>query len=437
LADLYLGWGRNRRYHHHVVKPLWMHELDLPSLSPSLPLLAYGLGRSYGDACLNADGILIDTSNLRRMLSFDEQSGILHCESGVSLGEIIEVFLPKGWFPTVVPGTKYVTVGGAIAHDIHGKNHHRRGSFGCHVTEIELIRGDGQRLVCSATTHSDLFAATIGGMGLTGFIATAKIKLIPVTSASIDCENIRMTSFDDYQRLTDESERDFEYTVAWIDSTARDSDFGRGIFMRGNHTAGKLIDLAECNARRAPKINFPFETPISLVNELSTPWMNRLFYKKQFSPTRKFKSDYNSYFFPLDAIGKWNQAFGKRGFFQYQFVVPDIGAVREALQALQRTKLASFVTVLKSFGRHASPGLMSFPFEGPTLTLDIPDVGSSALKLFDELDTIVTRSGGRIYTAKDARMPASVFRAGYPKLDEFRTFVDPRFSSSLWRRLNE
>jgi len=431
----YLSWGRLPRVAPAKVVPLSSRE-QLPDLAGMQgPVLAYGLGRSYGDSCLNEGGVLLATRGLSRFISFDEETGVLCCEAGTSLAEILETFVPRGWTLPVTPGTKFVTVGGAIANDVHGKNHHAAGTFGAHVRRLELLRSDGERTVCSPEEHCERFSATIGGLGLTGLVTWAEIGLRRTESRLIDAEYIRMRGLDEFFALTAESDGRFEFTVAWVDCLARGTDVGRGIFMRGNY-ADVPAPLA---ARRRSRLVVPFDAPSGLLNRHTVGAFNTLYYLKQWRRHTRKLVDPESFFYPLDGIRNWNRLYGRRGFFQYQCVVPlesGAPAMREILTRIARSGQASFLAVLKVFGDVPSPGMLSFPRAGVTLALDVPNKGSSTLALFESLDRVTAEAGGAVYPAKDARMSPMQFRESFPRLEEFSRHVDPNFSSSFWRRVS-
>jgi FAD/FMN-containing dehydrogenase len=389
--------------------------------SPSM--LAHGLGRSYGDSCLNEGGLLLATRGLDRFLAFDEATGLLRCEAGTSLGEILDLMVPRGWFPPVLPGTKHVTVGGAIANDIHGKNHHVAGTFGSHVVRLGLKRSDGDT---ECGPGDEMFAATLGGLGLTGLITWADIQMRRVPGAGIEEEVVPMADLDDFVRLSAES--GYEYTVAWVDSLARGSRIGRGLFIRGNHT-GK-------SAPRAPaeSLRVPFDAPGFALNALTVGAFNAT-YRRARLLRRRRTLHYAPFFFPLDGVADWNRLYGRRGFHQHQSVVADIEAVRNLLDASAKSRQPSFLTVLKTFGDKPSPGRLSFPRKGITLALDFPHRGAKTLELLDRLDRLVLDAGGRTYPAKDARMSASTFQTGYPEWKELEKYRDPKFASGFWRRV--
>jgi FAD/FMN-containing dehydrogenase len=416
--------------------------LDWPAASAELPfgdrraalppvegsLLAYGNGRSYGDVGLNPGGTLLKMRGLDRFIAFDADSGVLTCEAGVMLADILALVVPRGWFLAVTPGTRFVTVGGAIANDVHGKNHHAAGSFGDHLLSFELLRSDGSRLICSREGNSDWFAATIGGLGLTGVVTQATIRLRRIRGTAMGVHNWRYTGLDEFFALNAAAEQAHEYAVAWIDCLAKTP---RGVLMAADHGEGDLP--APHGAKRVP-----VTPPLSLVNGLSLRAFNAAYYGKSWPA--ESRQHYLPYFYPLDAIHDWNRIYGKPGFYQYQCVVPPAAArdaIGEMLDAIASSGQGSFLAVLKNFGDRPTPGLLSFPMPGTTLALDFPNHGASTLALFERLDAIVRAAGGRLYAAKDARMPGDFFRAAYPQWQDFSRFVDPKFSSGFWRRVME
>ena len=432
------SWGRYPKVRHSQVQSIYWRS-ELPDLSRfEQPVLPYAYGRSYGDSCLNEGGISLDISHLRRFISFDENTGHLRCEAGVSLAEILEVMVPRGWFLPVSPGTRFVSVGGAIANDIHGKNHHRAGTFGCHVTCFELLRSNGERLVCSPSQNSELFRATIGGLGLTGIILWAEFRLKPIVNPYIDMDHIRFASLDEFFEISAESDQDYEYTMSWVDLLIGGKNLCRGIFMRGNHNQSRA--LASKPVKKRLPLALPFNFPSFVLNTLTVKTFNELFYHAQLGKSIHKIVPYDPFFYPLDSIRDWYRMYGKHGFLQYQFVVPFANAneaMREILGRIRRSGEGSFLTVLKKFGAIQSPGMLSFPRPGLTLALDFAYGGSKTLKLLAELDRIVLQSGGAVYPAKDARMSASSFQAFFPGWKEFAQYIDPHFSSSFWRRVTE
>jgi len=432
------SWGGVVRQPHRVVDlskagPTWRSIVEArhPGDAGWLP---YGNGRSYGDSNLNPGGGLLLARTLHAIHRFDLDTGEIECDAGVLLSDILELVVPHGWFLAVVPGTCYVTVGGAIANDVHGKNHHVAGSFGHHVRSFELLRSDGSKLLCSADLNPEWFAATVGGLGLTGLITRATLQLRRIGSPWMDAETIRFRSLDEFFSISEASAQDWEYTVSWIDCASAGSGLGRGLFSRANHLAAGSRPVPAPTLRR-----MPLTPPVSLVNGLTLKAFNFLYYHRQRGDRLRAEQHYRPFFFPLDALLEWNRMYGPRGFYQYQCVVPDPAqdAVRQMLDAIAASGLGSFLAVLKQFGTIPSKGLLSFPRPGTTLALDFPNRGERLHTLFARLDRIVLDAGGSLYPAKDGRMDAAVFRAGYPQWREFSTFVDPRFSSGFWRRVNE
>ncbi len=431
----YESWGRFPKVKHAGVRRLfWRHEPLAVKDGPGV--LPYGFGRSYGDSCLNEGGFLLDTTGLNRLIGFDRETGLLRCEAGVSLAQILEVMVPRGWFLPVTPGTKMVSLGGAIANDVHGKNHHRAGTFGCHVTCFELLRSDGGRHLCSPEENADLFRATIAGLGLTGLITWAEFKLKPIANPFIAMESIRFGNLAEFYRLTADSDADYEYTVAWVDSTAPEEETGRGLFMRGNHAPA--APHSHLRPRRNPAQ--PLEMPGWLLNRRTIAAFNRLYYRRQREARVAEIVPYEPFFYPLDSLANWNRLYGRGGFLQYQCVIPlgaGQGAVQEILERSARSGLTSFLTVLKAFGDQPSPGLLSFPRPGVTLAMDYRYQGETTLRALESLDEVVRQSGGCVYPAKDARMSAASFRAFFPQWRDFARYVDPCFSSSFWRRVTQ
>jgi FAD/FMN-containing dehydrogenase len=432
------SWGRYPTVEHTQVETVyWRSELPDIALHEK-SVLPYGYGRSYGDSCLNEGGISIDVSHLRRFISFDEEHGLLCCEAGVSLAEVLEFSVPRGWFIPVSPGTKFVSVGGAIANDVHGKNHHRAGTFGCHVTRFELLRSNGERLICSPQKNVDLFRATIGGLGLTGIILWAEFQLKPIVNPYIDIERIRFSSLDEFIQISAEADRTYDYTVSWVDILIGGKELCRGIFMAGNNN--KSRELAAKKAKKMPSLVVPFDFPSFVLNPLTVRSFNELYYHSQLSKHVHKVVHYEPFFYPLDSIHEWNRMYGKQGFLQYQFVVPfenGFESMREILGRIRQSGEGSFLTVLKTFGDIKSPGMLSFPRPGITLALDFAYGGKKTLQLLDDLDKVVRESGGAVYPAKDARMSAESFQAFFPRWQEFAQYVDPHFSSSFWRRVSQ
>jgi hypothetical protein len=431
----YKSWGGYPKTTQDVHKLNWRSDNISPELMTNKSFLPYGNGRSYGDVCLNDGGILLDCINLDNFISFNQKTGIICCESGVTFSSILNMVVPKGWFIPVTPGTQFVTVGGAIANDVHGKNHHLSGTFGQHLLRFELLRSDGTRHICSKKENSEFFQATIGGLGLTGVITWAEFKLTPVKNALIDQETIRFSNLHDFFDLAHDSDQNYEHTVAWIDCLATGVKTGRGIFIRGNHSDQNSLNIPN---KQGINFNFPFEPPFTLINRTSLKIFNYLYYHKQRKDCIKRVIHYQPFFYPLDAICNWNRIYGSKGFFQYQCVVPTDymeHAMGEILERIGKSGLGSFLCVLKLFGQKKSPGLLSFPMPGATLALDFSNNGDKTLKLFSELDEIIRSTGGRINPSKDSRMSSEDFLISYPNWSKMVTYIDPCISSSFWRRV--
>lgn len=435
------GWGNYPVADSYVIRPERNRQINIDDS----PIIARGLGRSYGDAALNTDQTVVLMERLNRFLSFDEKSGILHAEAGITLEEILKVFVPRGWFLPVTPGTKYVTLGGCIATDVHGKNHHQDGSFGSHIVDMEILLANGSRQRCSPKQEPDLFWATVGGMGLTGVITEASLKLIPVESSYMIVQHHPAKNLDAILELLEDKSKDEKYSVAWIDCLSTGNDFGRSILMTGHHACREEIPPKIDNPLlfKAPKqTSMPFNFPSWALNPWNIKAFNTVFYKCQSSKTLPFLTDYDRYFYPLDSIGNWNRLYGKKGFVQYQFVVPSKNSrdsLKSLMEELTRSKRASFLAVLKRFGEEGQ-GDLSFPHEGYTLALDIPISDSLLFPFLDHLDEMVLKYNGRIYLAKDARLKPETFQIMYPRFAKWqgiKALYDPgnKFSSDLSRRL--
>ncbi len=434
------NWGRfpvTESVVHHFDKAMTASE----KVSALPSLIARGMGRSYGDASLGSH--ILSTLRFNRFLSFNEERGVLRCESGVTLDEIIQVFLPRGWFLPVTPGTRFVTVGGAVASDIHGKNHHLTGSFSNHLLSMEILLSSGEILTCSPRHRSDLFHATCGGMGLTGIILSAEFRLIPVQSAFIRRNVSRGRNLDEIMRLFEEHKKAV-YSVAWIDCLSSGKNLGRSVLFTGHHaTAEDLKGTADEDepfpSQEKMSFNVPLTLPSVILNRFSVRAFNTLYFNGN-RPGSEGIIHHAPFFFPLDRIRHWNRIYGRRGFFQYQFVLPreeSFDGLREILEMSSASGSASFLAVLKLFGRQDS--LMSFPMEGYTLAMDFPCTDAN-LKLAEKLDQAVLRRKGRIYLTKDARMPREVFEESYPNRKKFGEILekyDPehKFSSLQSKRL--
>ncbi len=430
MSQIGQSWGRWPRGEQEILALPSRFESRLPAG----PLLPFGNGRSYGDVCLNHGGRLLAARGMDRFIRFDPATGVLECEAGVLLAEITQLVIGKGWFLPVTPGTSFVTVGGAIANDVHGKNHHRVGSFGNHVLEFELQRSDGTVLHCAPNSHPEWFSATIGGLGLTGLVRTAKLQLRAVPGPWIRGDSQRFSNLAEFFALARDSDADYEYTVAWVDCSAKGPSMGRGVFMRGNHAPA---------TQRPPsdrRLRVPFTPPISLINGASLKIFNQLYFHRGSAQMADALWHYRSFFYPLDGILEWNRIYGPQGFYQYQCVVPEDGAhesVGKMLRTIAEHGSGSFLAVLKLFGHKPSLGLMSFSRPGVTLALDFPNRSTPTLALLESLDEVTRSSGGAVYPAKDARMSPEAFRQYFPNWQRFRGFVDPQFTSSFWRRVME
>ncbi|SNY92631.1 FAD/FMN-containing dehydrogenase [Cohaesibacter sp. ES.047] len=403
-------------------------------LSQSQSYLPYGNGRSYGDSCLNDVGTLLDGRHHNRVLSLDLNAGILRAESGILLIELLDALKDSGWFIPVVPGTKFVTLGGMVANDIHGKNHGHRGTIGCHVRQFSLLRSDRERLVCAADQNSDLYAATIGGMGLTGFIEWIELSLIPVASHKVLETKLPFDSLEEGLDLLAQEDPEHEYSVAWIDSLATGDRLGRGILMLGDH-----IESPTPPKYGKPLLSVPFTPPIPLVAGPALSAFNKLYYWRNASQQAPHVARPDSFFFPLDAVGGWNRLYGPGGLHQHQCSLPLEGgeaALRRMLEASHDANHGSFLTVLKRFGSVRSPGLLSFPMEGFTLTLDFPNREPATHALLDRLDRITLEVGGRVNPYKDSRMQPETFRSGFSQWRALERLRDPAMMSDFWRRVS-
>lgn len=386
-------------------------------------MIARGNGRCYGDASLAKT--TINTLKYDKILSFDAVNGIFECQSGVTLDQVLEVIVPKGWFLPVTPGTKYITIGGAVASDVHGKNHHVDGSFSRHILEMDILLASGETITCSPTLYSNLFWATCGGMGLTGIIIRVKFDLKKIETAYIKQKQIKAANLDEVLRLFDENKH-YTYSVAWIDCLQKGKDFGRSILILGEHAT--IDDLNEKQKKhplalpKKKKVTFPFQLPSFVLNTFTVKAFNFLYYAKNTKKEINNVVSYEPFFYPLDAILHWNRGYGKKGFVQYQFVLPlqSKQGLIDILNRISEKGLGSFLAVLKVFGEQND--LISFPKEGYTLALDFP-VRKGLFEFLNELDEIVLQYGGRIYLSKDARMKAETFWSSYENAKQFQQIV--------------
>lgn len=436
------GWGRYPVQECDLIRP----ERHVGLQNMHATTIARGQGRSYGDAALNEAGRVMLTERLNRFGEFDSEHGVLTAESGVTLAEVLRTLVPRGWFPLVTPGTKYVSLGGCIAADVHGKNHHHDGAFSRSISGFELITADGNSMHCSPEGNAEAFWATVGGMGLTGVIGDITMQLQPVETAYIRAQHSRAGDLQQALEYLQDHEHDARYTVAWIDLLSRGAALGRSVVMTGDHATADELPATHkgapltLNARGMR--NVPLDMPGWMLNPLSIRAFNALYYRVEGGKTSSFITDYDRFFYPLDALGNWNRLYGKRGFVQYQCVVPVEGAydsLKALLEALSQSRQPAFLGVLKRLGEQGQ-GHLSFPMPGYTLAMDLPVTGPALFDLLDRFDEIVLEYGGRIYLAKDARLSAESLRAMYPRLGEWqaiRQSLDPNgiISSSLARRL--
>jgi FAD/FMN-containing dehydrogenase len=430
VQERYRSWGGQTARPDTVIAP----RAEEPIVLPRGPYLPYGNGRSYGDSCLIDGGTLIDLRARNRILSFDKSAGWLRAESGLLLGDLVRALHGSGWFPAVLPGTQHVTLAGAIANDVHGKNHHGRGTFGAHVRAFTLLRFDGTVRRCAEDENADLYRATIGGMGLTGLILDAEIALMAAPSQDVIQEATPLSGLADFFRLAPLAEARSEYVVAWIDSLASGGRLGRGVLLEGRHADG---DPGEA-LRAKPRLSVPLTPPIGLINRPGLTVFNTLYRARALARKGPHRVGCGAFFFPLDSIGGWNRLYGPRGLRQHQTVIPLDRAeatVARMIEAANAAGHGSFLTVLKLFGDRPSPALMSFPRPGVTLTLDFAHRGEPTDRLLAVLDGLALDAGGRVNPYKDARMSREVFEASFPEHRRFRAFLDPAAGSVFSARV--
>ncbi|MGH7401737.1 MAG: FAD-binding protein [Candidatus Rokuibacteriota bacterium] len=415
------GWGR------HPVGRGRVDRSEHPALPEGAePVVVRGLGRAYGDAAMPAapGGLVVDRTRADRILAFDGAAGRLHCEAGLSLAEILRVFLPRGWFPPVTPGTKFVTVGACVACDVHGKNHHRDGSFGNFVDRVTLITAAGARVECGPDRERELFLATVGGMGLTGLIVEVTLRLRRVESPWIVLETMGVDGLDAMLAGLKRSAADWPYTVGWIDCLARGRAVGRGVLMRGRHATP--MEAGNRKLPRALPLRVPVDAPEWLLNPLFMRWFNYLYHRLHGGALKRRLVSYDRFFYPLDAVEQWNRLYGRRGLLQYQCVLPRAAGTAPLAAILDRlgaAAAASFLAVIKDCGP-ASDAYLSFPMEGTTLALDVPYRGVATEALIHELNALVVAHRGRVYLAKDAVTRAEDFARMTPRLAEWRAVRD-------------
>ena len=440
------GWGRFPLGETDLYRPERFRSLTAV-LACSDSLLARGLGRSYGDACFNTAGATVLMERLNRFLSFDADTGILECEAGVTFVELLDHFVPRGFFPPVTPGTKFVTLGGALACDVHGKNHHVDGSFSNHVVEFDLLSASGTLERCSRTENPDLFWGTVGGMGLTGIVTRIRLQMRPIETSYLSVDYERAANLDDALGRMEARDDAYAYSVAWIDCLATGRSLGRSVLIRGNPAPIEVLRHAgirePLRGRHPQRLRVPLDAPGFLLNRHSVRAFNALYYRRHPRESRDRIVHFEPFFYPLDGIGDWNRLYGRRGFVQYQFLLPPDearGGLVKALEIISGSGAPSFLAVLKRFGAVEAPSLLSFPRPGYTLALDLPWRGEPTEALLRRLDEVVVARGGRVYLAKDARLEPQSVEAMYPELATWRAIrakVDPegRFSSDLGRRV--
>ncbi len=441
------GWGRVAPSSAQLAEPASAESaaMLLNSAAPSRGVIGRGLGRSYNNAAQCEGGVVISTARLNRIIELNAVTGLATCEAGVSLEQLMVAGLPAGWFVPVSPGTRQVTIGGAIAADVHGKNHHVVGSFAMHVPSFDLLLPGGELRTVTRQADPSLFWATAGGMGLTGLIVRATVQLKRVATARVRVETVRTADIDETMAVLAEHDRTYGYTVAWSDSLARGASLGRSVITSGDFA--ELTDLPSADRgdpfafRPGARLGVPAGFPPGLINRYTVAVANEAWYRKAPRHRQGELQTIGAFFHPLDGIRNWNRVYGPGGFRQYQYVVPfgQEAAVRRSFELIAGARAPSFVTVLKRFGE-GDPGLLSFPMAGWTLALDFPARTPGLAGLLDRLDQLVVNAGGRVYLAKDSRVPPDVLAQMYPRLAEFselRTALDPDgiLASDLSRRL--
>lgn len=431
------NWGNYPKLKGEVLYFKNTEEL-LPIVKNSDKIAVRGAGLSYGDASLYSK--MVSTEFFNKILAFDKKNGTITIESGITLDLLLRHTVPHGWFLYVTPGTKFITVGGAVGGDIHGKNHHLEGSFCDYVISMDVMLYDGTIVSCNRELNAHIFHAACGGVGLGGIVIRATIKLKRIATSFIKQENIIVNSLDHMMQLLEEK-KSSTYVVAWIDCLTDPKNIGKGVLMLGEHA-----ELHEINSgnplkiHRSPIFNIPFLLPFNILNKYSVKLFNLLYFNKHKLFKKKFITHYDSFFYPLDSIKNWNRLYGKDGFLQYQFVLPaetSMYGLREILKRIIQSQQASLLAVLKTLGK--SENLISFPMPGATLALDFP-VNEKVLTLLNELDKIINELGGRVYLVKDARMKSEFFHHSYPNLYKFKQIInqiDPnnKFTSLLAKRL--
>ena len=434
------SWGGLRREARDICTPAFssdMRRILQSARGAGLRSLVIGNLRSYGDEVLCPDGFYLRTTRCDRILQIDVAGNTVTAECGIRMDELQRRLTPLGLMIPVMPGTALLTLGGAIANDVHGKNHHAAGTFGRFVRKLQLVRTNGETFLCSPSENPDYFAATIGGLGLTGAITWSTIELRRISSPILRVASQRMRCLSEFFGIDDRNKEQHEYTVAWIDCLAKGKSLGRGIYSTADfiETSAPAPDPTPFGMKRL-RIGVPFSLPMSPVNRLTVGAMNSLYYRTQLAGVRYL--DFREWLYPLDAVGHWNRVYGLRGFFQFQCVIPTRQAeqgISNLLKTIALCRQGSFLAVLKNFGGKSSPGLMSFPMSGATLALDFPNHGAATRDLLLELCRITLEAGGRLYPAKDAHSSPDSLKFGYPNFARFKTLVDPGIESMMSRRL--
>jgi decaprenylphospho-beta-D-ribofuranose 2-oxidase len=431
------GWGRTATSLATLISP---RNEDEVAAALAGEVIARGLGRSYGDAAQLAGGVVLDNAELGGVSAISPD-GLVTVGAGVSLDTLLALSIPQGWFVPVTPGTRQVSMGGMIGADVHGKNHHREGSIGAHVTEMRLVTPVGA-MTLSPTSEADLFWATMGAMGLTGVVTSVTLRMTRIETDQVLVDTDRFGDLDAVMSAMSSGDEGYRYSVAWVDCMTRGAHMGRAILTRGEHAPASQVNEAHLRAPRPARLRIPFDAPSGLLNPLSIRAFNELWFRSAPRHERGEAQSLATFFHPLDGVRDWNRLYGTRGFVQYQFCVPDAAGetVVAAISRLSSSRVPSFLAVLKRFGA-ANPAPLSFPQPGWTLALDLP-VGPEKLPgVLDDLDEMVLSAGGRVYLAKDARLAPATFAAMYPRLEEFlavKARVDPegRLTSDLARRLH-
>ena len=432
MSQLLGSWGRYPSLPQTAHACNWREDV-LPTwravLAGSGSTLAYGNGRSYGDSCLAASNHVLLTKPLDRFIAADWHSGVVRVESGMTLDALLQQCVPRGWFLPVTPGTKFATIGGALANDVHGKNHHVKGTFGLHVLSFGLLRSDGSEMVCAPDQNLAMFSATIGGLGLTGVVLWVELQLAAIRSSAMQVMSQRFDNLAEFFDLSAHLDLDYEYTVAWVDCLATGQSRGRGVFFAANHS-----DSGSLEVHTAPHLRMPLTPPVPAINQLTLTAFNQAYFHlhRNQPVSDRARVEYGPFFYPLDGILEWNRIYGRKGFQQYQCVVPGQSAAESVAALLERISTSgrgSFLAVLKLCGDIASPGLLSFPMPGVSLALDFAQDEALNRELFPALDAIVRAAGGRLYPAKDAHMAAADFQAFYPRWHELEALRDTGLQS--------